>query len=125
MEIYRYKKEHEDAVLSAISKDPNWSIFTNNKAVDNYKKRLGESVTYVCLENDEICGYVRAILDDAFAVYVSELFVVPEYRGRNIGRTLLAWLEKEYEKLSVYVLSDEDAYYEKLGYRKIGSVLQK
>ena len=122
MEIFRYKPEHEDAVISAIKEDPSWDIFTNEKAIDNYKRSLGESITYVCYENGELGGYLRALLDDGFAIYISELFVVPKWRNRTIGRTLIAKVKKDFRYLTVYALSDEDAYYEKLGYRRVGSV---
>ena len=122
MEIFRYKPEHEDAVISAIKEDPSWDIFTNEKAIDNYKKSLGESITYVCYENGELSGYLRALLDDGFAIYISELFVVPKWRNRTIGRTLIAKVKTDFRYLTVYALSDEDAYYEKLGYRRVGSV---
>ena len=124
MEIFRYKHEHEDAVLSAINKDPNWDIFTNEKAIDNYKKSLSKNITYVCYENGAFGGYLRALLDDCFAIYISELFVVPEWRNITIGRMLIAKVKMDYRHLTVYALSDEDAYYEKLGYRKVGSVFE-
>lgn len=124
MEIFRYKREHEDAVISAIKENPNWGIFTNEKAIDNYKKSLCESITYVCYENGAFGGYLRALLDDGFAIYISELFVVPEMRNRKIGRTLIAKIKIDFRHLTVYALSDEDAYYEKLGYRKVGSVFE-
>lgn len=124
MEILRYKCEHEDAVISAITGDPDWDMFTNKKDVANYRKRLLESITYVCLDNGAFCGYVRALLDDYFAVYISELFVVPEKRNRTIGRTLIAKVKMDFGHLTVYALSDEDAYYEKLGHRNAGSVYE-
>ena len=124
MEIFRYKPEHEDAVISAIKEDPSWDIFANEKAIDNYKKSLGESITYVCYENGELGGYLRALLDDGFAIYISELFVVPKWRNRTIGRTLIAKVKMDFGHLTVYALSDEDAYYEKLGYRNVGSVFE-
>ena len=105
MEIFRYKPEHEDAVISAIKEDHSWDIFTNERAIDHYKKSLGESITYVCYENGTFGGYLRALLDDGIAIYISELFV-------------------EFRHLAVYALSDEDAYYEKLGYRRMGSVYE-
>jgi GNAT superfamily N-acetyltransferase len=67
---------------------------------------------------------LRALLDDGFALYVSELFVVPEMRNRKIGRTLISKVKSDFMNLTVYALSDEDAYYEKLGYRKVGSVFE-
>ena len=124
MKIVRYKREHEDAVISAIKEDPDWNVFTKEKSISSYKKRLLESVTYVCLENGAFCGYVRALLDDCFAVYVSELFVAPEWRNRTIGRSLITKVKMDYGHLTVYVLSDEDAYYEKLEYRNVGSVFE-
>ena len=87
MEIFRYKREHEDAVISAIKEDPNWVMFTHEKAIDNYKKSLCESITYVCYENGTFGGYLRALLDIGFAIYISELFVVPEWRNRTIGKS--------------------------------------
>ena len=124
MEIVRYKREHENAVISAINEDHNWDIFTNERAIDNYKKSLRKSITYVCYVNESFVGYLRALLDDGFAVYISELFVVPEWRNKTIGRTLIAKVKMDYKHLTVYALSDEDTYYEKLGHRKIGSVFE-
>jgi GNAT superfamily N-acetyltransferase len=124
MEIIRYKREHEDAVLSAIKKDPDWEIFTNEKAIDNYRKNLCESITYVCYDNGAFGGYLRALLDDGFAIYISELFVVPEWRSRAIGRKLIAKVKMDFRHLTVYALSDEDTYYEKLGHKRIGSVFE-
>jgi GNAT superfamily N-acetyltransferase len=124
MEIFRYTREHEDAVISAIKENPEWDMFTNEDAIDNYKKRLCDSITYVCYENGAFGGYLRALLDDGFAIYVSEIFVVPERRNRTIGRTLIAKVRRDFRRLAVYVLSDEDAYYEKLGYERVGSVYE-
>ena len=122
--ISKYKPEHEKAVLSAINNDPDWDIFTNDDAIDNYKNSLRYSITYVCHDNSEFCGYVRALLDDGFAVYISELYVIPVCRNRKIGRSLLNQVKVDYSNLTVYALSDEDAYYENIGYTKIGSVFE-
>ena len=124
MLITRYKPEHEETILSAIKKDPHWDMFTNDDAIDNYRKRLQTSVTYVCYDNGEFCGYLRALLDARFAIYISELYVKPKWRNRMIARSLLAQVEKDFHGLSIYALSDEDAYYEKIGYKKIGSVFR-
>lgn len=124
MKILKYRRQHENAVISAIKKDPDWGIFTNENTIGNYRKRLLESITYVCYDNKIFGGFLRAIPDDGFAVYISELFVVPELRNRTIGRTLIRKVKTDFRHLSVYALSDEDAYYEKLGYKKIGSVFK-
>ncbi len=124
MKIRRYELADEEAVISAIKEDPAWDIFTDGSAIGNYRKSLSKSITYVCYDDDDFCGYLRALLDVGFAIYISELYVVPEWRRRMIGRALVAQVKKDYESLAVYALSDEDAYYEKLGYEKIGSVFE-
>jgi len=124
MEIFRYKREHEDAVISAIKEDPNWVMLTHEKAIDNYKKSLCESITYVCYENGTFGGYLRALLDIGSAIYISELFVVPEWRNRTIGRALIAKVKMDFRHLTVYALSDDLQRAVKLGYRKVGSVFE-
>lgn len=124
MEILRYTREYEDAVISAINKDPDWDMFTHENVIGRYKDRLLESITYVCVDNGVFCGYVRALLDDDFAVYISELFVVPEWRNRKIGRALLEKVKNDFKKLTVYALSDEDLFYEKLNYTPAGTVFR-
>jgi len=124
MKILRYKREHEDAVLSAIKEDPNWDIFTRDDAIDNYRKSLHTSIVYVCYDEGAFCGYLRALLDDGFALYISELYVVPSRRNKNIGQLLIERVKKDHENLTVYALSDEDEYYIKKGYKKIGSVFE-
>lgn len=124
MKILRCRPEHVEDILAAIKKEPDWEIFTSEAAIDRYRSRLNDSVTYVCYDDKVFCGYVRAILDDGFAVYISELYVVQERRNCGVGRSLMAQVKMDHGRLLVYALSDEDAYYEKLGYRKIGSVFE-
>ena len=123
-QILKYKSEYETDILSAIAQDPDWGFLVNENASAHYKKRLSHSICYVCYEENVFCGYVRALLDEGFAVYVSELFVIPEQRNKQIGRSLIAQIKQDYSSLTVYVLSDEDAYYEKLQYKKVGSVFE-
>ena len=124
MEISAYKSVDEQDVLTAIMKDPNWDIFTNKNAIDSYKTSLRNSVTFVCRHNAEFAGYSRALLDQNIAVYISELYVVPRWRNKKIARNLLAKIKADFPDLPVYVLSDEDAYYEKLDCKKVGSIFQ-
>ena len=124
IEILKYMHEYESDVIAAISQEPDWNMFTNEDAVDNYKESLKNSITYVCHKNNQFCGYVRAILDDGFAVYISELYVIPKCRNQKIGQSLLEQVNNDFSHMDVYSLSDEDAYYQKKGYKRIGSVFE-
>lgn len=124
MKISKYDPEHEDDIFKAIRKDPDWDMFSNDIAIDSYRKSLKNSLVYVCYNDNEFCGYVRAISDEGFAVYVSELFVIPKWRNHKIGQSLLERIKSDYSDLTVYALSDEDDFYVKKGYTKIGSVFE-
>lgn len=55
---------------------------------------------------------------------MSELYVVKKWRNDNIGQVLLEQVRTDYSNLKMYALSDEDSYYQKKGYKRIGSVFE-
>lgn len=121
--ILKYQKEHELELISLLEKEPDWSSFLSDDAIDTFKEALLESETFLCESKGNICGYLRALVD-GFGIYFSELYVAPQFRGSGLGSELLARVKQENPNQNVYVLSDEDAFYEKLGYRRVGSVFQ-
>lgn len=121
--IFRYDKRHEPGLIALLGKEPDWNSFTSDGAIEDFKNALLNSATYVCTSNGEVCGYLRAMVD-SFGIYVSELYVAPRHRNRGYGSELLSELKQAYPEQDVYVLSDEDQYYEKLGCRRVGSVFQ-
>ncbi len=124
MKISRYSIEHEDDVIAAIGGDPDWEFLVSNDKKDLYKASLLKGVSYVCYSDNEFCGYVRAILDEGYSVYISELYLLPKWRNQKGGQLLIERVAKDHPKLTIYALSDEDAYYLKKGYQKIGSVFE-
>lgn len=123
--ISRYTQSHTNDIISAIGGDPNWQIFTGSESSrSNYIMLLKQSVTYVCYLEDCFCGYIRAILDAGLAIYISELFVRPEYRNRKIAQKLIEEVKANNSSITIYALSDEDLFYEKKGYKRVGSVFE-
>jgi ribosomal protein S18 acetylase RimI-like enzyme len=121
--ILKYQSEHEDELLALIRNEPDWSSFVSEGAIDTFKDALLEGETYLCESQGNICGYIRALVD-GFGIYVSELYVAPGCRGNGYGEELLSKVKQEHPNQDVYVFSDEDLYYEKLGYKRVGSVFQ-
>jgi hypothetical protein len=123
--IYEYTPSSCMDILLAIGEDPDWQTFTKSKKQrDNYKKLLKNSATLVCYTGNDFCGYIRAVLDEGFAIYISELFVKPKYRDNKIAQKLIERIKEKFSSIAVYALSDEDFYYQKKGYKKVGSIFE-
>ena len=120
---FRYDKTYESELIALLKKEPEWNSFTGTGTIDIFKSALLSSQTYICKSQSQVCGYLRALVD-GFGIYVSELYVAPAFRNNGYGKELLRELKEDHEGQDVYVLSDEDLYYEKLGYKRVGSVFQ-
>lgn len=117
----KYEREHEIELLAILGCDPDWSSFLTEDIVGAFREALLEGETYLCEQQGIICGYIRAVVD-GLGIYVSELYVAPAYRGSGYGVALLDKVRHAHPGKDVYVLSDEDSYYEKIGYRRVGSI---
>jgi len=125
MQIRRYEKRDEDAVMEIIAREgEEWKAYYAPENAGRYKRALEASITYVAYENEELCGYSRSVDDNACIVIVCDLLVTPKHRGKNVGRRLMESIFNAYPDKEVYVMSDVDAYYKKLGYKKAGSVFE-
>ena len=120
---FRYDKTYEAELIALLKKDPEWDSFTHTGTIDVFKSALLTSQTYICKSQVEVCGYLRALVD-GFGIYVSEIYVAPAFRNNGYGKGLLKTLNKDHPDQVIFVLSDEDLYYEKLGCKRVGSVYQ-
>ena len=122
-EILDFRVEHEPELLALLAREPDWREFMSAEGLPRFRAALRDSLTLVCFDDGRACGYLRALVD-RFGLYVSELYVAPEARGHGHGRALLQHLRDAHAGQDVYVLSDEDAYYARLGYTRAGSVFR-
>jgi GNAT superfamily N-acetyltransferase len=90
----------------------------------NYQVVLERSITYVAYIDMKICGYSRSINDFGLYVWVIDLLVDKKYRGNTIGKQLMECIINDFPNQDVFVMSDIDEYYVKLGYKKVGSIFK-
>ena len=124
MLIRKYeRKKDEDKLMNMIEAEEDWD-YAEEHLADKYKQALEACITYVAYEEDVLCGFSRSIDDFGFDMYVFDLLVDPRYRGKGIGRKLVECLYEDYPDRVVYVMSDEDGYYKKVNYKRIGSIFE-
>jgi len=126
MHIRAYdRNDDEDKLMRMIvDEGEEWTCYSADDVSDRYRLALDDSITYVAYEGDVLCGYSRSIDDCGFYLYVCDLLVKPDFRGRNIGRKLMERICADHPDHTVYVMSDVDEYYKKQGYRHEGSLFE-
>jgi ribosomal protein S18 acetylase RimI-like enzyme len=123
MEIRRYCRENEAQLFALLREEgDDWSDYHGRKGYNKYVKALESSITYLAFDDDVLCGYARCREDDGFGFYVYDLLVQKAHRGRQIGKMLMEQACLDFPDQTVYVMSDVDLYYEKLGYQREGSI---
>lgn len=120
--IRPYKAADSVALFVMMEKEADWDDYCLGDGREKYQLALQTSLTYVLLENDTLCGYVRCREDAGFGIYVYDLLVDINSRGKNYGRYLMERVSEDFPEQTIYILSDVDPYYEKQGYQKEGSV---
>lgn len=125
MKIKKYSKADEALLFDMlVDEGDEWSEYHGAAGRDKYIKALESSITYIAWDENTVCGYARCREDDGFGVYVYDLLVRKSYRGRQIGKSLMERACQDFPDQPVYAMSDEDSYYEKLGYRREGSIFK-
>lgn len=121
--LRRYTPDDERRLFSLIEQEGDeWKDYWGESGREKYKRALSTSITYLILENEKLCGYARCRDDDGYGVYIYDLLVDSAFRGREYGRMLMEQVCKDFPGEPVYVMSDVNPYYEKLGYAIEGSI---
>lgn len=117
---YDHSKEYDKLLEIIKSEGEEWKDYFNPK----YQIVLKKSVTYVAYIDNILCGYSRSVNDFGLYIWVIDLLVDEKYRGNSIGQKLMECLLVDFPNQDVFVMSDVDEYYNKLGYKKEGSIFK-
>ena len=122
--IRKYNRDlHQERLLEIINNEEDWD-YAEDHLIDKYRLALENSISYVATIDDIVCGYSRSINDNDLYIFVCDLLVDPKFRGNEIGRLLMEQVLIDYPGFEVFVMSDVDEYYRKLGYKLEGSLFQ-
>jgi GNAT superfamily N-acetyltransferase len=87
------------------------------------EKAINNSLCFGLYHNSRQIGFGRAVSDQATFAYLADVFVVPAYRGRGLGKWLVSCVlaHPELQGLRRWLLATLDAHglYEKNGFVKL------
>jgi GNAT superfamily N-acetyltransferase len=83
--------------------------------------------TLVVTEGERVIGFVRGMTDGKITMYIAELLVDSDYRGKGLGRLLLDACHALYPHARLDLISTEEAnpFYKTIGFRYVGEGLRK
>lgn len=124
VQIRKYQKTCDEAELMQMILDEEGWDYADEGLAGKYKVALETSITYVAYKDGVLCGYSRSLEDFGTYIYICDLLVKPDCRGEETGRKLTECIHQDYPNHIVYVMSGVDGYYEKLGYKRVGSIFE-
>lgn len=87
-----------------------------------HKKAFENSHTVVfAYDDDKLIGFGRAISDGIYQAAIYDVAVLPEYQGRNVGRTIVNSILKRIPQCNciLYASQGKEDFYRKLNFRKM------
>ncbi len=105
--------------IVALYRELGWSHAADPTRLRTAVERAAFSIVAVD-EDDAVIGFARALSDDAFAVYIADVLVLPSHQRQGIGRALVETILERYplERYHHQVLVAErgaEGFYRRLG----------
>jgi GNAT superfamily N-acetyltransferase len=108
-----------DLIHRFLSEDAYWSPGVGREVVE---RSIDSSLPFGVYRADEQVAFARAVTDYATFAWVADVFVVPEHRGRGLGKWLVETMlsHPELQGLRRWLLATADAHglYEGLGFER-------
>ena len=95
------------------------NVWPRDYAINRVKIALSNTINITARDNDKLVGCVRILTDYVFFGTITEILVLKEYQGKNIGTALMRLVEENTPtKLYFGAQPEVEEFYIKLGYKK-------
>ncbi len=114
---------HYRHILHSVENEQ-WQTLYEEKR-DEYRSALKTSCTLIAQADGRYAGYVRAITDGSFTVFVAEIIVDEPFRRMGLGTRLLHAVAERYPSARIDLISDNDAFYQSDGFHAMGRGMRR
>jgi len=99
------------------------SYWAKNIPLDIVERSIANSLCFGVYQHGQQIGFARVITDQATFAYLSDVFILPEHRGKGLSKWLVQTISDwpELQGLRRWMLATRDAHslYEQFGFRVI------
>ena len=109
-----------ELIQDFLSKDSYWA---SGRSVEVVQRSIENSLPFGIYLGRKQVGFARIVTDYATFAWVADVFLLPEHRGRGLGKWLMEVIvaHPRLQGFRRWVLSTKDAHglYERFGFRKL------
>jgi len=119
IEISTDKSKLDIEVIHAFLTESYWG---KGRTIDQVQKSIDNSLCFGIYLNDVQIGFARAVTDFTIYVYLMDVFILPEVRGKGYSKQLMKAIleEPRLQGCCDWTLKTKDAHglYEQFGFTK-------
>ncbi len=108
------------AVHSFLSEESYWA---RDRTLAQTRTAIENSICFGVYREEKQVGFARVVSDKATFAYLGDVFILEEYRGRGLGKSLMAAVieHPDLQGLRRWVLATRDAHslYAPFGFRQL------
>jgi len=99
------------------------SYWAKGRSIEDVEETIENSDCFGIYENNKQIGFARIVSDHVLFAFLFDVFIIEEYRGRGLSKTLLnaVFEYPRYKKVRKWYLATKDAHglYQKFGFQPL------
>ena len=121
--IIRPASRKDCQAIYSLYQSEKWLSFTEEKVTSLFSTNLSHYV--VVEENQKILGFARYLTDEVMTTFLAEIIIDKSYRGKGLGRRLIAEIHQKYPLTRIELISEVDGFYQTVGFKPVGTGFRK
>lgn len=121
--IIRPASTKDCQAIYSLYQNEKWLSFTEEKVTSLFSTNLSHYL--VVEENQKILGFTRYLTDEVMTTFLAEIIIDKAYRGKGLGRRLIAEIHQKYPLTRIELISEVDGFYRSISFKPVGTGFRK
>jgi predicted GNAT family acetyltransferase len=108
IQIVPFKEEHFTAIQE-LNKKEGWTQLVE-RYEETFKAWKNSNVAYILMKDESVAGYIRGLTDGNVTVYICEMLISKDLRGKGAGSRLLKFVHSQYPRTRMEMLASSTSH---------------